>query len=54
MSCLSMVSFSQKKDNVLSSAEIKAGWKLLFDGTTTNGWRMYQNKATDCWGINNG
>jgi len=52
--CLRMVSFSQQKDNQLSNVEKKAGWKLLFDGTTTNGWRMYQNKATDCWGINNG
>lgn len=54
ISCLSIVSFSQKNDNVLSTAEKKAGWKLLFDGTTTNGWRMYQNRATDCWGVING
>ncbi len=28
--------------NSLSSAESKAGWKLLFDGNTTGGWRNYK------------
>ena len=53
-SCLGMVSFYQPKDNVLTQSEKKSGWKLLFDGKTLNGWRMYQNIATECWGINNG
>ena len=30
--------------NVLTAAEQAAGWRLLFDGRTTNGWRGY--KAT--------
>lgn len=44
----------QEKDNALTDAEKKAGWKLLFDGKTTNGWRMYRNVEADGWGIENG
>lgn len=29
--------------NTLTPAEQKAGWRLLFDGTTTAGWRGYKN-----------
>jgi hypothetical protein len=28
--------------NVLSSKDAKSGWKLLFDGTDTKGWRNYK------------
>ncbi|WP_434036690.1 3-keto-disaccharide hydrolase [Formosa sp. 4Alg 33] len=31
------------KDNVLTDAEKSDGWKLLFDGTSTDGWRGYQS-----------
>jgi hypothetical protein len=51
---MTLYSFYQQKDNTLTDAEKKAGWKLLFDGKTLNGWRMYQNKAADCWGVKNG
>lgn len=30
--------------NLLSEAQKKDGWQLLFDGTTTNGWHKYGNK----------
>jgi glucose/arabinose dehydrogenase len=41
--------------NTLSEAEKKAGWKLLFDGKTTKGWRNYQAKGiSDGWKIVNG
>jgi 3-keto-disaccharide hydrolase len=45
---------AQKKDNELSAAEKKAGWKLLFDGKSTDNWRTYQNNADDSWEIVNG
>ncbi len=28
--------------NQLTSAEVEAGWSLLFDGKTTNGWRTFK------------
>lgn len=50
----SFTSNNKQKDNTLSSKEKKQGWKLLFDGTTMNGWRFYQNKKVDDWDIKNG
>ena len=41
-------------DNILTEQEISAGWKLLFDGKTLEGWRMYQNKAADAWSVKDG
>ena len=41
-------------DNTLSKDEQDAGWKLLFDGKTLAGWRMYQSKPADAWGVKDG
>ena len=36
--------------NTLSPAERAAGWRLLFDGTSTKGWRGFRQKAApDGW-----
>lgn len=47
-------SFLQGPDNSLTDAEKKAGWKLLFDGKSTDGWRTYRNAAADGWAVSNG
>ena len=41
-------------DNALTDAEQKEGYKLLFDGKTTTGWRTYKNKPADSWSASNG
>jgi len=41
--------------NTLSAAEKSAGWKLLFDGQTLNGWRGYKAEAIGAgWKAQNG
>lgn len=41
-------------DNELSAAEKSAGWTLLFDGKTMNGWRPYANKPAGGWEVVDG
>lgn len=42
--------------NTLTAAEAKGGWQLLFDGTTTTGWRAFAGGAfpKDRWTIEDG
>ena len=41
--------------NSLTAAEQSAGWKLLFDGKTLNGWRGYKTEAIGAgWKVENG
>ena len=42
------------KDNMLTDSEKRAGWRLLFDGRTTKGWRTYKNAQADSWEVANG
>tara|TARA_R110002111_G_scaffold2705_4_gene17941 strand:- start:27583 stop:29553 length:1971 start_codon:yes stop_codon:yes gene_type:complete len=57
--CLTLTASAAEKSenalNKLSKAEQKSGWKLLFDGKTTNGWRNYQKEGVnDGWTIKDG
>src|SRR5260221_6910989 len=43
------------QDNTRSDAEKKAGWRLLFDGKTTTGWRGYKkDKMPPGWKVIDG
>ena len=41
-------------NNELSPAEKSAGWTLLFDGKTLNGWRPYNHKPAGGWEVVDG
>ncbi|MEZ6137965.1 MAG: PQQ-dependent sugar dehydrogenase [Pirellulaceae bacterium] len=46
---------AQTAPNSLSKPEELSGWKLLFDGTSTDGWRNYKkDKVSDGWKIEDG
>lgn len=50
-------SFGQtsSRPNALSSQEQAGGWKLLFDGTTKNGWHVFNNKTDgSAWKVADG
>lgn len=41
--------------NGLSAAEARGGWKLLFDGSTTHGWRNFRSEGlSDGWVVKDG
>lgn len=52
----SLTYFLSAQQPSLSSKEIKEGWKLLFDGKTTNGWKKANDDdfPTNGWKIENG
>lgn len=60
--CLAVIAtgaFAQGKpmttDNTLTPAETSAGWKLLFDGKSTDGWRGFRTPAPDAgWKVTDG
>ena len=58
LAVLATGAFAQDKPmapNTLTPAEKAAGWKLLFDGKTTAGWRGFKTLAPDAgWRVNGG
>lgn len=40
--------------NELSAEEAAAGWRLLFDGESMDGWRNYGSESVQGWGIQQG
>jgi len=51
---LSFYSNQKSEDNTLTKKEKKAGWVLLFDGKTMNGWKTYKGVEQEGWTIANG
>jgi len=55
LGCLWNSSSAGEGNNQLSEAEKLAGWKLLFDGKSTDGWRNYKKETvSDGWVIEDG
>src|SRR5262245_22217093 len=40
--------------NTLTDQEKKDGWKLLFDGKSLDGWRLFKKKDTTGWAVKDG
>lgn len=40
--------------NQLTDAQKSEGWTLLFDGTTTQGWKFFKGKENDSWEVTDG
>ena len=49
---LALAAADEKMPNTLTAREKAEGWRLLFDGQTTNGWRGYrQSSIPDGWKV---
>lgn len=48
------LSVSDDISNQLTAEQQAAGWQLLFDGKTMNGWRFFRNKENNSWEVNKG
>jgi hypothetical protein len=52
---LIIMSISVNAQNTLTAQEKKDGWKLLFDGKSTNGWKTFKSdKVNARWKVANG
>jgi hypothetical protein len=52
---LTIMSISVNAQNTLTAQEKKEGWKLLFDGKSTSGWRNFKSdKVNSRWKVANG
>lgn len=50
-----MTETMEDQDNMLSQAQQDEGWKLLFDGKTTNGWHTFnEDNASSRWSASDG
>src|SRR5436190_17631574 len=50
-----LLASADEKLNTLTDAEKAAGWKLLFDGKTTNGWHGFKKKdVPSTWSVKDG
>jgi hypothetical protein len=45
---------SDRPPNTLTAEERAAGWRLLFDGRTLEGWRGYKRDAPQGWAVEDG
>jgi hypothetical protein len=53
--CGSVKTGQPSSNGALTSAQEREGWKLLFDGTTTNGWHTYGKQSVgSAWKVSDG
>lgn len=51
---LAACSPAEKKETAPADEAGSTGWKVLFDGTTLNGWRTFKNLPNDSWEVSDG